>query len=75
MFWRRNLYVLWTALFFGMLATTLILPFLPLYVEELGVTDQDAVAMWSALLFPATSSRRPFSHPSGARWPTVTAAN
>ncbi|HHV58519.1 MAG TPA: multidrug efflux MFS transporter [Firmicutes bacterium] len=51
MFWRRNLYVLWTALFFGMLATTLILPFLPLYVEELGVTDQDAVAMWSALLF------------------------
>jgi DHA1 family multidrug resistance protein-like MFS transporter len=51
MYWRRNLYVLWTALFFGMVATTLIMPFLPLYVEELGVTDQDAVAMWSALLF------------------------
>lgn len=53
MLWRRNLYVLWLALFLGMLASTLIMPFLPLYVEELGVRDQDAVAMWSAVLFSA----------------------
>ncbi|MGI6604920.1 MAG: MFS transporter [bacterium] len=51
--WRRNLYVLWFALFVGMLAATLVGPFLPLYVEELGIQGEESIAMWSAIIFSA----------------------
>jgi MFS family permease len=33
---------------------TLLLPFLPLYVEQLGVTDQAAIVQWSGVAFGAT---------------------
>src|SRR6201998_2166044 len=33
---------------------TLLLPFLPLYVEQLGVTDQAAIAEWSGAAYGAT---------------------
>ncbi|AOM83768.1 MFS transporter [Salisediminibacterium beveridgei] len=51
--WKRNLYILMGSQFLVMSAMTMIIPFLPLYLQELGVTDQDAVSVWSGLIFAA----------------------
>lgn len=52
--WKRNLYVCW----FGSFATTagmsLITPFLPLYIQQLGIHQTAAVEQWSGLAFGAT---------------------
>jgi DHA1 family multidrug resistance protein-like MFS transporter len=48
--WRRNLYILWVIEFAAFTGLSLILPFLPLYVRELGVTDVADVTRWSGLL-------------------------
>lgn len=52
--WKRNLYVC----LFGSFATTaglsLVLPFLPLYIESLGVSDQGEIVRWSGYAFAAT---------------------
>ena len=42
--WRRNLIVCIFGSFTTIVAMTLLLPFLPIYVEELGVTDPAAIA-------------------------------
>lgn len=51
--WKRNLYILMGSQFLVMSAMTMIIPFLPLYLQELGVTDTDAVSVWSGLIFAA----------------------
>jgi len=48
--WQRNLYVLWSIELVAFIGLSLILPFIPLYVRELGVTDVAAVTRWSGLL-------------------------
>src|ERR1700687_1968625 len=48
--WRRNLYVLWVIEFAAFVGLSLILPFIPLYVRELGITDVADVTRWSGLL-------------------------
>jgi DHA1 family multidrug resistance protein-like MFS transporter len=40
--------------FTTIIAMTLLLPFLPLYVEELGVTDKAAIVQWSGIAYGAT---------------------
>jgi MFS family permease len=52
--WRRNLYVCLFGSFTTIVAMTLILPFLPLYVQHLGVADEGAAMRWSAAAFGAT---------------------
>lgn len=52
--WRRNLAVCVFGSFTTLVAMTLLLPFLPLYVAELGVHDPAAIARWSGLAFGAT---------------------
>lgn len=47
--WQRNLIVLWFAQFMAMIGMSSVLPFLPLYVRELGVPAEDA-AFWSGLI-------------------------
>ncbi len=42
--------------FFTGLAISQILPFLPLYVSQLGVTSHEALSMWSGLTFSVTFS-------------------
>ncbi|MEI7026797.1 MFS transporter [Paenibacillus sp. y28] len=49
--WKLNLAVLWFGNFLVMAGMTMITPFLPLYVQELGVTDTHQVAMWSSFIF------------------------
>ncbi|NPD66157.1 MFS transporter [Lichenicola cladoniae] len=52
--WRRNLYVCVFGAFTTVLAMTLLLPFLPLYVEQLGVHGHAAIVQWSGIAFGAT---------------------
>lgn len=52
--WRRNLVICVFGSFTTIVAMTLLLPFLPLYVEQLGVTDHAAIAEWSGIAYGAT---------------------
>jgi MFS family permease len=52
--WKRNLWVCVFGSFTTIVAMTLLLPFLPLYVEELGVSDHAAIVQWSGIAFGAT---------------------
>src|SRR6201990_3035550 len=52
--WRRNLVICVFGSFTTIVAMTLLLPFLPLYVEQLGVTNQAAIAEWSGAAYGAT---------------------
>jgi MFS family permease len=53
-YWRRNLYVCLFGSFTTLVAMTLLLPFLPLYVAQLGVHGQAAVVEWSGIAYGAT---------------------
>ncbi len=52
--WRRNLFAVTAACFIGFTGFTLVMPFLPLYFQQLGVTDVGAIAMWSGLSLGVT---------------------
>jgi DHA1 family multidrug resistance protein-like MFS transporter len=48
--WRRNLYIIWIAEFLSIVGFSSAMPFLPYYVQELGVTGPGQVELWSGLL-------------------------
>lgn len=52
--WRRNLFVCFAGSFSTLVAMTLLLPFLPLYVEQLGAVGHAAIVQWSGIAFGAT---------------------
>jgi MFS family permease len=45
--WRRNLAALVAAVFIGFTGFTLVMPFLPIYIQQMGETDVGAIAMWT----------------------------
>ncbi len=49
--WERNVWVVIGAIFVAFSGFTVVMPFLPLYVQELGVRDPAEVALWSGLIF------------------------
>jgi MFS family permease len=49
--WKLNLGVLWIGNFLVMSGMTMIMPFLPLYIQEMGITDPHQVAFWSGIIF------------------------
>jgi len=49
--WRRNLYIIWAAQFLAMMGMNLVVPFLPFYIRELGVTDPEALVTWTGLVY------------------------
>ena len=51
--WRRTLLVVWIAEFVALIGFAMVMPFLPFYVEELGVSDPDQVKFWSGLILGA----------------------
>ncbi|MCP1242534.1 MFS transporter [Acetobacter lambici] len=53
-YWRHNLVVCLFGSFATLIAMTLILPFLPLYVEQLGIDGQADIAQWSGIAYGAT---------------------
>ncbi|ONG54023.1 MFS transporter [Pseudoroseomonas deserti] len=52
--WRRNMYVCLFGSFTNVTAMTLLLPFLPLYVEQLGVQGHAAIVQWSGIAYGIT---------------------
>jgi DHA1 family multidrug resistance protein-like MFS transporter len=49
--WRRNLLVLSSSQLVTVAAMSIVIPFIPFFVRELGVTDRAAVERWSGLIF------------------------
>jgi DHA1 family multidrug resistance protein-like MFS transporter len=49
--WRKNLYILWGTQFLAMLGMNLVVPFLPFFIRELGVSDPDDLARLSGIVF------------------------
>jgi hypothetical protein len=47
--WQRNLYTLWVAELVAIAGFTVVMPFLPYYVQELGVTELELVEFWPGL--------------------------
>jgi hypothetical protein len=73
--WRRNLLVCFFGSFTTIVAMTLLLPFLPLYVEQLGVKNQAAIVQWSGAAYGATFLSAALVAPFWAASPTATAGS
>jgi MFS family permease len=52
--WRRNLVVCLLGSFTTIVAMTMLLPYLPVYVEHLGVEGDAAIVRWSGVAYAAT---------------------
>ena len=52
--WQRNLAVCLFGAFTTVFAMTLILPFLPVYIGQLGVSGHAAIVQWSGIAYAAT---------------------
>ena len=50
-YWRRNMYICLFGTFTNVTAMTLLLPFLPIYVEHLGVKTHAAIVEWSGIAY------------------------
>ncbi|GIV54494.1 MAG: MFS transporter [Candidatus Kapaibacterium sp.] len=51
--WRRNLWSLWAAQVLAMIGMSAVVPFLPLFIRELGVSDAVGAHHWSGYIFSA----------------------
>ncbi|MDR3396365.1 MAG: MFS transporter [Pandoraea sp.] len=54
LYWRRNLAICVFGSFTTLVSLSMLLPFLPLYVHQLGVESESAVIQWSGVAFSAT---------------------
>lgn len=73
--WKLNLISVWLGCFFTGLAMSQILPFLPLYVEQLGVSGHQSLSIWSGLVFSGTFWCLHWCRRCGAAWRTAKAAS
>ena len=64
---RRNVYVAAAANGIGFAGFTIVMPFLPLYIRELGVADVADIALWTGLTLGATPAVTAFSAPLWGR--------
>lgn len=53
-YWKRNLVIAVFGSFTTLVSLSMLLPFLPLYVEQLGVGSPSAIVQWSGVAFGAT---------------------
>jgi len=53
--WQRLLWVSWTAQLLAIVGFSFVYPFLPLYVQRLGVHDRPSLLLWSGLLYAGTT--------------------
>ena len=65
--WRRNLAAVTVATFIGFTGFTFVMPFLPLYFEQLGVTDIGAISLWSGISLGVTPAVTALMSPFWAR--------
>lgn len=52
--WKRNLLICWIGSFATTAGMSLVIPFLPLYIEELGVRETSDIEQWAGIAFGAT---------------------
>ena len=64
---RRNIFAAAAAGCIGSTGFTLVMPFLPLYIAQLGTTDLREIAMWSGLTLAATPAVTAISAPLWGR--------
>src|SRR5690606_404028 len=65
--WGRNQIAVTVASFIGFMGFTLVMPFLPLYFIELGVTDTGAVALWTGASMGVTPALTAMLAPAWGR--------
>jgi MFS transporter, DHA1 family, multidrug resistance protein len=65
--WRRNQAAVTTATFIGFTGFTIVMPFLPLYFEQLGVHDPAEIAIWSGVSLGMTPAITAVMSPVWAR--------
>ena len=53
-YWKRNLVICVFGSFTTLVSLSMLLPFLPLYVQQLGVSSSAAIIQWSGVAFGAT---------------------
>ncbi|MGC9319217.1 MAG: MFS transporter [Armatimonadota bacterium] len=51
--WQRTLYACWVAQLLSIIGFSFVMPFIPFYVRELGVSGEAQVAIWSGLVITA----------------------
>src|SRR5690606_9107275 len=62
--WRRNFFAVWPSLFLVSLGLMMVIPTLPIYVEEkCGITDPDAVRVWAGLIYAVGPFTAAFAGP------------
>jgi MFS family permease len=64
---RRNVFVAAATSFTGFAGFTIVMPFMPLYISELGVRDVGEIALWSGLTLGATPAITAISAPLWGR--------
>lgn len=66
-YWKQNLTALWVVQFLTILGFTFVIPFVALYIAELGITDPREIAIWAGVLVSITSFCQIFSAPVWGR--------
>jgi len=51
--WRRTLYAMWIAQLIAIVGFSFVMPFIPFYIRELGVTNERMVQIWAGILVTA----------------------
>lgn len=51
--WKRNLIVLWVTQVLSLMGFNFVLPFLPYYIQELGVREAESLRMWTGIIASA----------------------
>jgi MFS transporter, DHA1 family, multidrug resistance protein len=65
--WRRNVFAVTAASFLGYTGFTLVMPFLPLFIGQLGVTDVGEIAMWTGVSLGVTPALTALLAPAWGR--------
>ena len=63
MIWRRNLYILFGLQVLSMVGFSMVFPFLPLYIKELGISSWGTVEFWSGMVFSSQAITMMISAP------------
>jgi DHA1 family multidrug resistance protein-like MFS transporter len=61
--WRKNLYSVWAAQFIAAVGLNMVVPFLPLYLRDLGVVEDEPLKLWSGVVFAAAFLVSAFMQP------------
>lgn len=54
--WERNLYAVWVSQFLALMGANLVFPFIPFFVQDLGIESDSDAALWSGVLATATGA-------------------